>query len=206
MADNAQKTHYQRQVNRFVEGKVLDVLDQTGKALPCSVVAVTGSIVTVQFDVTTPFALPNVTMPIAGSQYQRVPIQKGDQGITIAADVYLGGVSGLGGGTANTTLPANLSALVFVPVGNTKFPTAGVDPNYYTVYGPDGFRASDAAQENVIQIGVNGAFMVLAAGKSFTIGNVTITSDDVQVSGVSLLNHIHGGVEAGGGNTDPPTA
>ena len=105
MTNNAQKTPYARAINQFAEQKVLDAIQTLGKALPCHVVAIAGSIVTVQFDITnTPFTLPNVTCPMFGPEYIRYPTQVGDLGVVISADCYIGGVSGLGGGVAELSL------------------------------------------------------------------------------------------------------
>lgn len=144
---NTQKTPFARAINRFTEGKVLDFIQLTGKALPCHVTAVVGSIVTVKFDVTSDFTLPDVTCPMFGPQYIRYPIQTGCLGVVLPADVYLGGITGIGGGTADFSLPSNLSALVFMPVANNgaldgnnsseNWPeTENADA--LVLYGPDG--------------------------------------------------------------------
>src|ERR1700743_7474 len=123
MTDNAQKTPFQRSMNRFAEQKALSAIQITGKSLPASVVAVDGSIVTVKFEIqantsNSPFTLPNVTCPLAGPECIRYPTQSGAKGMVVSADAYLGGMSGLGGGVASLGLQANLSALVFFPFGN----------------------------------------------------------------------------------------
>ena len=134
MSFNAQKTPFQRTMNRFVEGKVQDGASLAGKSWPCHVTAVNGSIVTVAFDVASPFTLPQVTMPIFGPEYIRYPIQVGDKGITLAADVYIGNASGLGGGAAsNLATRGNLSVLVFLPIGNLNW-TPTEDPNALVLY------------------------------------------------------------------------
>jgi hypothetical protein len=92
-----------------------------GKSLPATVAAIDGSIVTVNFEVTSPFTLPQVKCPLFGPEYIRYPVRVGDKGFVVAADARLGGVSGLGGGTADLSQPSNLGALVFFPIGNAKF-------------------------------------------------------------------------------------
>lgn len=135
---NAQKTHLGRTLNRFAERKVAEAIQLTGRGLPCSVVSVAGSIVTVKFEVNAaPFTLPNVTVPVGMPEYIRLPLQAGDKGVVLSADAYLGGVSGLGGGTADLSLRANLSCLIFFPIGNANW-SAAVDANALCLYGPDG--------------------------------------------------------------------
>jgi hypothetical protein len=134
--DTSQKLPLGRSLNQIAERRAHDVLQQTGKALPASVVSSQGWIVTVKFEVqgTT---LVNVTVPVASSKYDYLPLQPGDTGLLVPSDVYLGGISGLGGGTASLNLPANLSALLFVPNGNKSF-AAPADVNKRYIYGPDG--------------------------------------------------------------------
>lgn len=122
MANNAQKVPFQVSMNRFAEKKAADAIQVLGKSLPASVVSVDGAIVTVKFELTNiPFTLPNVTIPLFGPSYIRYPIQKGDAGVVIAVDARIGGISGLGSGTADLTAPANLSALFFMPIGNANW-------------------------------------------------------------------------------------
>lgn len=137
MADNAQKTPFARALNRFAQQKALDQIQLTGKALPARVEAVAGSIVTVSFQIQSDYTLPQVTCPLFGPEWIRYPIQIGDQGVVFPADARLGGIDGLGSGLANLSLPANLSALVFFPVGNATW-EAPEDTQKIILYGPNG--------------------------------------------------------------------
>lgn len=189
MANNAQKTHLARELNQFAAKKALDAIQKLGKALPASIVAVSGSIVTVKFELNSPFTLPQVTMPILGSQWARVPTQVGDKGVVQPADAYLGGMSGLGGGIADLTLPGNLSALVWMPVGNTDWDT--VDPNQYVIYGPNGAVIRDSNSNTTVTVDGQGNAVIhglksvstdingygsrttFNGGSSFTVDNYT---------------------------------
>lgn len=197
MADNAQKTPIARSLNLFAERKALDAIQVLGKALPCHVTAVQGQIVTVAFDVDAPFTLPSVTMPIATSVYDWLPVQVGDKGYTAPADAYLGGISGLGGGVASLTQPANLSALVFTPVSNAAWAVPGGDPNMRVVQGPDGVRIQDTT-------GAVLATFSKTAGISMSFGGHTlvINATGVIIDGRDFINHEHGGVTRGAGVTD----
>src|SRR5271170_5012693 len=112
-AQSAHKTPLVRSLNQMATRRALDQIAKLGQALPASIVAVSGSIVTVNFDVSGVYTLPNVTCPKAESEWLRAPTQLGDLGLVIPSDAYLGGISGLGGGTPQFTLQANLSALVW---------------------------------------------------------------------------------------------
>ncbi|HFI5644358.1 TPA: hypothetical protein ACGQVP_005441 [Raoultella planticola] len=137
------KLNYASSMNRFTERKIEDALQKSGKVLPASVVKQTGNMITVSFELRDiPYVLPQVTIPLFGPQYIRYPMQPGDKGIVIPADTYIGGVSGQGGGIADMTPPANLSALVFLPISNTEW--QDVDGQVVTVYGPEGITLRDS--------------------------------------------------------------
>jgi len=209
MADNAQKTPYGLSINRFARAKALDQIAQTGRSLPCQVVKVMGSIVQVAFQITaqpgqTPITIPNVTIPIIGFEYARPPIQVGCKGFTIAADAYLGGMSGIGGGTATTTQMGNLTALAFAPVSNSGWTT--VDGNAYVIYGPNGVVLRDSGSAVVFTLTPSG---IAITGNVTITGNITATGAVVAGQGgadqVGLQTHKHGtGTPAAG--TSVPTA
>ena len=142
MADNAQKTWLPLSLNRFGQKKAAEAIQLLGKALPASVAAIPTAgvpIFTVKFEVNAaPFTIPNVTVPLFGPEWVRYPIGVGTKGVVFPADAYLGGVSGLGDGVAQIgQLPGNLSALVFFPIGNSKW-EANDEPETVLIYGPDG--------------------------------------------------------------------
>lgn len=200
MSNNAQKTHYVQSINRFAEKKALDAIEVLGKSLPCHVVAVSGSIVTVKFDVNSVFTLPDVTCPMMGPEYIRYPTQVGDLGIVVSADYYIGGVSGLGGGVANLSLRANLSALVFIPIANTGKDTTKNwpptdDPNALVLYGPDGVIIRTIDKKSVITVGETSVVIKVGDNTTVTVGTdsvvisqggdtLTIDSSNVRTSGV----------------------
>lgn len=191
MTGNAQKTHFARSINEQATQKALSAIQTLGKSLPCHVIAVSGSIVTVRFDIRSSFTLPDVTCPMNGPEYLRFPIQAGDEngtkGVAMSADYYIGGVSGLGGGIADLTLRANLSALIFFPIANSNW-TATDNPNASVLYGPDGAIIRTIDMSNVLTVdktnvrtnavfqagnGASGTFT--ASGHSLTIGHGIVT-------------------------------
>ncbi len=174
-ADNYQKVPLARTLNVFAEKKVRGAMALLGNVLPAQVVAVSNSIVTVRFllaaTANSPYTLPNVTIPINGPEYVRMPTQVGDKGIVIPSDVYLGGVSGLGGGTADLSLQANLSSLVFFPIGNKNF-SATDDPNSVVIYGPNGAILRNAAKTSSVTISAAGTAIKVPIGSSVQISQI----------------------------------
>lgn len=202
-ASNAQKSPIGQSLNRFARAKALNEIAQTGRNLPCTVTAVRGSIVTVAFQVTavpgqTPVTIPNCTIPLIGSEYVRLPIQVGCKGMTVAADAYLGGMSGQGGGVATLAKPGNLTALAFVPLGNVSF--FAVNGQILTMYGPGGVTLMDQGQTTEFNL-TPGQITMTAGGKTLTINSSGITLD-----GLLWETHQHTGVQPGTGNTGGPIA
>jgi len=190
----------------------------SGKSLPCHVVEISGSIVTVQFDMLPGrISFPQITIPVFGSEYVRLPIQKGDKGVTVPASVSLRGVSGLGTGLADMNAPPSLTALFFMPMANIDW--FAVDPNILTMYGIHGatmMTTDDASSVKVTetQVKAESANVRLKGNLWFDgpitqentgpgtsislIGPVTVTFD-VTAGNISLENHTHPiiGVQSG---------
>lgn len=201
MASNAQKTHLTDELNQFATQKAAKAIQLLGKSLPCQITKVAGSIVTVKFLLrNVPFTLPTVTIPVASPQYVRWPLQIGDPGLTVAADAYLGGVSGLGGGIADLTAPANLTALFFVPLGNVSFPPPE-DPNKIILYGPDGavLRTLDKSVSITLAKGANPAINVVGTAQFNQLVTAVV---DVVINNIAFTTHYHN--VPGSGDTGPP--
>ena len=190
----AQKTPFQETINKFARNKINDAFQLVGRRLPASVVSVSGSIVTVKFEVQSTFTLPHVTMPIEGSEYVRLPIQPGCKGYVQTADASLGAMSGLGAGIADLTQPANLAALVFVPIGNQDW--ASFDGDVLTMYGVDGLTLMDKVDGTTSVVLTSNSLTLTAAGHS-----IIINSSGVTIDGKLFLAHEHSGVTTGAGNT-----
>ena len=201
---NALKTPFARTLNKVTVDRALDVVQLLGKSLPASVVSVNGGIVTAKFEVACAFILPHVTVPLLGCEYIRIPLKAGDRGVLRAADAYLGGVSGLGGGVADLAQRANLSTLVFEPTASTDW--VAVDPNAVTLYAPNGVVMRDTASTYAVTLTPGGGLVVQTPGGSavFSSAAVTTTGLDVIADGISLKNHTHGGVTVGSGHTGVP--
>ena len=209
MPNDAQKTWFQLSLNRFSEKKAAEAIQILGRALPCSVVSlpmVGAPIVEVQFAVAAaPFTIPNVTMPLFGPEWIRYPITVGTKGVAFPADVSLGGISGLGVGTAELgVIPGNLSALVFFPIGNSGW-TASEAPTSLLLYGPDGVVIRDKEKKTTVTLTVNGVVYDLQAGDAVTINGKQVINGNLTVNGDFLISgtikSVAGGTYAGDLNT-----
>lgn len=169
-----QKLNFGRNMNRFVEQKFNEAFQASGKILPASIVSQEGKMVTVAFELhDTPYVFPQVTIPLFGPQYIRYPMQPGDKGVVIPADTYLGGVSGQGGGIADLTPPANLSALVFLPVSNTEWDS--VDGNVVTIYGPEGVTIRDSGSSTTFLLTPESITIAAVDMFKVTVGSTVLT-------------------------------
>lgn len=200
MPSNAQKTPALQSLNRIAYKGAANSTSILGKTLPCSVTKVQGSIVTVKFEVNAaPFTLPPATMPVFGPEYIRYPIQIGCKGMAIAANAYLGGMSGLGAGVATLAEPPNLSALVFLPFGNVDF--SAVDGNALVLYGPDGAVIRD--------IGGNCVLTISDSGTATLQGNLHVTGAIIAGFGtgdqVGVQTHTHTQGADSHGDAEVPT-
>jgi hypothetical protein len=191
---------FQRSLNKQAANQARTAIAATGRALPCVVTAVYGSLVTVSFQVQGA-SLPQLTLPKAESQWMRAPTQIGDTGITVPADTSIGGINGAGSGVAQVNVAyGNLSALIFVPVSSSAFP-ASPDANKVFVNGPAGAILSDEAQTASVTVSAN-LVTIKAGGSTWTFAPGAFT----MASGVVAETHIHGGVATGSGVTGTPEA
>jgi len=184
MGNNYLKNWLQKTQNQQAISRAMQIMQTKGYAFPCRVVSVSGSIVTVAFEIQDDtLTLPQVTIPKAESQWIRSPTQVGEFGITVPADAYLGGISGLGGGTANMTRRGNLSSLVYVPCGSKNFPH--VDQNAAYIAGPQG--AVIQTQDGTSSIVVN------ESGITMTFGGkvVTLNGSGFTIDGILFDTHKH---------------
>ena len=194
---SAQKTPFAVSMNNFAEQKISAYEQILGKIYPCSVIEVNevNAIVTVNFEVDNQglFTLPQVTCPIIGSKYIRIPVQVGDTGICISASTKIGNLTGLGSGLPTLTPASNLGALVFVPIGNANWQIT--DLNSIVLFSPNGDsivtigndQIKLAFQDKNIIINATG---ITINGDVQVNGKITSTGD-VVANGISLDNHEH---------------
>lgn len=179
-----QKQPLSRTFSNLATQQALNELQKLGLRLPGHVVSAAGAVVTVAFDVEG-ITLPNVTMAAQMSKYMRAPIQVGDLGYATTADAYLGGVTGLGGGTADNTQRGNLSMLVWVPLGNKSWATP--DPTASVMTSANG--------DFVVSVGNSGITMSYNGTVLLQIN----TSGQVIINSRVFLEHLHSNVAGGGG-------
>jgi len=176
MADNFAKLWLQKRQNQLAINRAAQEVQKQGRALPCRVTAISGQIVTVAFEMdTSPWTLQPISIPKNESPWVIQSTQIGDKGVTMPSDVYLGGISGLGGGTASFTRRGNLSALVFVPVGNTS--TTPIDPNATQVQGPNGVISRTTT-------GTTSQVVTNTSGTTVTFGtnSVVVNEDEIALN------------------------
>jgi hypothetical protein len=226
MSDDFAKLWFQGNLNQTAITRAQQAIKRLGKALPCRVTNVIGKIVTVEFEMdTAPWTLPPVTIPKAESSWLTEPTQEGDVGLTMPADAYLGGISGLGSGTSDFRQRGNLTALVFVPVGQKSF--SPIDPNAAQIQGPNGvILQTTVGPTSSIVTNANGTtitfgtttLVINAAGIALTVDGQTFTwggtqavstlpiqAPDVILPNGAVNGHYHPGVQTGTGNTGTMT-
>jgi hypothetical protein len=181
-ATNSQKIPLARSLNDFAVSRARSTLSQVGKTLPCSVVSVNGSVVTVKFEVKAgPITMPQVTIPVFGPEYIRYPIKAGDKGMAVSADAYLGQMSGLGDGVADLTPRGSLSMLVFMPIGNKNFSKTD-DPSAVVIYGPNGVVLKETHGDCSLTLNTHGltakvpSEIKLDAPKTVVTGNLSVSA------------------------------
>jgi hypothetical protein len=192
---NEQRTPLARTLPLFAQRAALREIEQRGYALPCHVTAVDGAIVTVAFDVstTTGAPIPACTMALAGAEYIRLPIQVGCKGVAYPASCDISIETGLGPGSALpnfATLPANLSALTFFPIGNANW-TASPNANATVIYG----AGAGVILQDISGSSPNASVTVNSSGVTIKVGSKTWTftsSGFTWSTGIVAETHGHG--------------
>lgn len=205
MNGDYQKTPVGLSLARIAMEAVATALQQSGKALPCSVVSVSGQFVTVKFEVNPgTFTIPNVTIPIATSKYDWLPVQVGDTGVTQPADVHLAGINGTGGGTPNLVQSANLTALVFVPVAVKQW--AVPDATQRVVQGPGGALIQDTGAASKVDVTPTTVTITAADSVTLQVGgqSIVITASAITIGGIVWATHQHTLVSTGTDDSGPP--
>lgn len=199
MSDNSQKTHFAFTLNAFGRRVANNNTQHLPKDLPCHVLSIQGQIVKVAIDIqNSTFTLPTLEVPILTSNYDWLPIQVGDKGWLTSSDAYLGGVTGLGGGTADLVRRGNLSTLVFTPVSNKAWQPRSGDANKREVVGPSGVYVADTGGKATITVDKSNGITLAFGGHS-----VVINSTGVIIDGKVFLQHEHTNVTPGSADTGP---
>ena len=184
-----------------------DRYQENVQPLPVTIKKIVGELVMVTVDMQGVYTQPTLLLPQAFSEWVREPTQVGDKGWAVPSNYYLGGQSGLGGGTANYRYRGNMTTLVFQHISQKAFPhNKNRDLNAVFINGPNGVVLQDTQGKCV--------FTQTPTGITIKIGGMTltITSAGLDVEGGDIVNnhltvgstHIHGLVVAGTDNTGPP--
>lgn len=182
-----------RTLEAFANRKVRGALAQLGQELPATVASIASpGTVVVQFQVTnTVYTLPNIEVPIVGSQWVRLPIQVGTPGMVMTADAYLGGMSGIGGGVADLVPRGNLGMLVWVPLGSRNW-AASSNPNAVDLNGPDGVIIRDTGSLSKIVLTPTGIDLYPPGVTPAVVhGNLTVTGN-IMGANLELSGSIQG--------------
>lgn len=205
--NDASRLWVQENLNKVAVRRALEKIHATGRALPCKIESVSGQIVTVTFDVQSDtWTLPPVTIPIATSIYDWIPVQVGDSGVTMPSDAAIGPISGLGGNQAVLGKnPANLSSLVFIPVSNSGWTAPGGDPGKRVMQGLNGFIAQIIGGATSI-IGDASSITLLAEGYTLVINSsgITLTAPTATVDGNLVVSGSITGSGSGGATMSGP--
>lgn len=192
---DAQKFPFLKGLSTVIQAQIDDRVAVAGRSLPCHVVDVSGQIVTVQFDMLPDgVRYPQITIPISTFPYIRYPVQKGDRGVTVAADVSLRNVSGLGTGIASRAFSMSLVPLFFVPLSNNGW--SEEDPDKIVLYGPDGAILKTEAGDSSITV---------------ESGKITESADEIHLNAANIflkgIIHLNGTiVQDAGEMTDTTTS
>lgn len=191
---DSQKFPFLKALSNAMQHSAEDRNALSGRELPCHVVAVKGQIVTVQFDML-PGAVqyPQVTIPIATFPYILFPVQIGDKGVTLAADVSLRGVSGLGTGLANLSLSPSLTPLFFVPISSSEW--SEEDPNKIVIHGPEGATIKTSSGNASVSVSES-SITLSVGGQTLELSSSGLTHNGVNIG--DTHKHDVKGVEAGG--------
>jgi len=116
-----QKFHFGQLFGEAARGGAETMLSLIARSLPASIDSVNGSMAKVKIEIGSDFNFPLIDVPIQGSQYVREPFQKGDKGIVMPCDASIAAMIGLKNASATLDQPGNLSALIFIPLGNSQW-------------------------------------------------------------------------------------
>ena len=219
MTDYSRKLLFQQNLAGIIDNQIASAKQGAGYELPCIVkeISADGLFVTVDFAVAQgQFPLPTITIPIAESEYVRLPIQVGTVGVTKKIDVNIQNISGQADGVAGYTNYGNLDAvLCFVPISNSKlFPTTP-DKNALWLYGPSGVKIQDLQIDGdgnqvshaSITLTTSGIVIAFGSSASITLNSSGITmTGTIKLDGITWATHVHSDPQGGetGGPADPP--
>lgn len=185
--NNTQKLPFQISLGMTARKGAESAIGLLARSLPASVVEANGSIVKVKFEVLSEYNLPEIEVPVAGSEYVRIPLKKGDKGILVPCEADISGVCGTSTNTADLETPPNLSSLWFVPIGNKEW--GSVDAEMLTLTGrSDVMLRDDANQVQLEDVNTSwqslisqlNAWVPILAGVGAAVPQITANTNPVK--------------------------
>jgi hypothetical protein len=201
-ATNHQLTPIGVSLTQIAMRKAQDGQQLQGKMLPCHVTVVKGAIVTIAFDVKSQYTLPTMDVPVASDQYVRGSVQVNDKGYAVAGDAFIGNNSGLGENASNLAPRANLSNLVFHPIGNTKWDNVDTNQNTHTAPNGSLHQTTDKKQSFNLNANTIGSIVMKAVKKVFNINQVSDGNIAMYADPGSLTDFIYIGGDGKTGTYD----
>ena len=205
--DYSKKLLYSQNLVGVIDNQIGEASQADGWELPCTVKSISddGLFVTVDFAISQgQFPIPTITIPIAESEYVRLPIQVGTVGITkkIVADITY--ISGQQDGVSTLNTYGNLNtALCFVPITNKKLFPITPNKNALWLYGPAGVIVQNENGDS--KVTVSAASVRMESGSSYIQinkdGSIVIKGSSVTIMDKDFLTHHHSGVSTGSANT-----
>ena len=133
------------------------------------------------------------------------PVRSGDTCIIIFADHQIEGF--LSGAKSDDMRNHSLNDAYAIPcLFSASVPSLTSNPNDYCFFNDDSFAFLN---NEMFRVTLQNGSMFTLSGNTFTFSmadgtTATIGGGDLIVNGVSLVHHVHDGVEPGGGNTGEP--
>jgi len=214
VTDYSKKLLFSQNLVGVIDNQIGEALQADGWELPCVVkeISADGLFVTVDFQISQgQYPIPTITIPIAESEYVRLPIQIGTVGITkkITADITY--ISGQQDGVSTLNSYGNLNtALCFMPISNKKLFPENANINALLLYGPEGvviedLSIVDGSPVTNSRVTVSQTSVRMESGTSYIQinkdGSIVIEGSSVTIMDKDFLTHHHSGVSTGSSNT-----
>lgn len=214
MTDYSKKLLFSQNLVGVIDNQIGEALQADGWELPCVVKSISadGLFVTVDFQISQgQYPIPTITIPIAESEYVRLPIQIGTVGVTkkITADITY--ISGQQNGVSTLNSYGNLNtALCFMPISNKKLFPENANINALLLYGPEGvviqdLNIVDGSPVTNSRVTVSQDSVRMESGTSYIQinkdGSIVIKGSSVTIMDKDFLTHHHSGVSTGSSNT-----
>ena len=214
MTDYSKKLIFSQNLVGVIDNQIGDAMQADGWELPCTVKSISadGLFVTVDFAISQgQFPIPTITIPIAESEYVRLPIQVGTVGITKKVTANISYISGQQDGVSTLNSYGNLNtALCFMPISNKKLFPTNPNINALLLYGPEGVVIEDlhvgpSGPITNSRVTVSQTSVKMESGSSYIQinkdGSIVISGTSVTIMGKDFLSHTHKDVQPGSGNS-----